>query len=426
MAHWQIGLTGDDSTSTMQTATSATTTGSRSNSFLSSAQAMTEAPPMSQPTRLPSRKSFILQQQQQQQQQAAARAPVGRSDTADANFFSGFRDTKVFDSPSQQRQSGVTRMTSSASVTGVTSAPHAAALRDRSNSWAVSRSYFPGCEHTMDPKSTGKLKKEIANAVKVVETFLSPKMLKDQSIPEELLLEAYGLVFLTVYKVGFLFAGKIGNGFVISRTTSGWSAPSFISSGGVGFGMMAGGEMVNYMIVLSSRNAVKVFTRNGQFQLGSELDLAVGPIGRAASASVNLSRGGIAPNYSYSHSVGLYGGIGLTSALICTRRSLNAKLYGSNVNARQILGGEVPCVLAEPLWKALDRALGVHREYANGLPVLVPSFVGVSCDSCGYVNATENHVCTRCQNLLVYSVSVHSGRRNTSGLIVTTDHAGAQ
>lgn len=410
----------------MQTATSTTATssmGSRSNSFLSSAQAMAGAPPTSQPARLPSRKSFILQQQQQQQ--ASARASLARSDTVEANFFSGFRDTTVFDPPSQQ-QGDVTRMNSSASVSGANSAPHAAALRDRSNSWAVPRSYFPGSEHSMDAKSTEKLKKEISNAVKVVETFLSPKVLKDQSIPEELLLEAYGLVFLTVYKVGFLFSGKIGNGFVISRTASGWSAPSFISSGGLGFGMMAGGEMVNYMIVLNSRSAVKVFTRNGQFQLGSELDLAVGPIGRAASASVNLSRGGIAPNYSYSHSVGLYGGIGLTSAVICTRRSLNAKLYGNNVNARQILGGEVACVLAEPLWKALDRALGVHREYANGLPVLVPTFVGVSCDACGYMNSTENHACTRCQTLLVYSVSVHSGRRNTSSLIVTTNHASAQ
>lgn len=406
----------------MQTA--APTSSSRSNSFLSSSQALSR-PPASQPTPLPSRKSFILQQQQQQQtttttHASGSSAPLTRSDTADANFFTGFRDTTVFDQPA-------TRTAAAASVSGAagSSAPHAAALRDRSNSWAPFGSHHPGNDHVMDAASTSKLKKEMRNAVKVVETFFSPKLLKDQSIPEELLVEAYGLVFLTVYKVGFLFSGKIGNGFVISRTAAGWSAPSFISSGGLGFGMMAGGEIVNYMIILSSRSAVKVFTRNGQFQLGSELDLAVGPIGRAASAALNLSRGGVAPNYSYSHSVGLYGGIGLTSAVICTRRSLNAKLYGSNVTARQILGGEVPCMLAEPLWRALDTALGVQREYRSGLPVLVPAFVGVSCDSCGYANSTESHVCARCQSLLVYSVSVHSGRRNTSSLVVTTNHAEA-
>lgn len=402
---------------------------SRSNSFLSSSHAVAGPPtsqPTSHPTQLPSRKSFILQQQQQQQQSMApapAVRPSGgltRSDTADANFFTGFRDTTVFD------DAPATRTTAAASVSGAAAAPAAYPhLRDRSNSWAPFRSHHPGSDHLMDATSTGKLQKEMRNAVKVVETFFSPKLLKDQSIPGELLVEAYGLVFLTVYKVGFLFSGKIGNGFVISRTAAGWSAPSFISSGGLGFGMMAGGEMVNYMIILNTRSAVKVFTRNGQFQLGSELDLAVGPIGRAASASVNLSRGGVAPNYSYSHSKGLYGGIGLTSAVICTRRSLNAKLYGSNVTARQILGGEVSCALAEPLWRALDTALGVQREYRNGLPVIVPSFVGVSCDTCGYENSTESHQCERCQSLLVYSVSVHSGRRNTSSLVVTTNHAEA-
>ncbi|TMW69628.1 hypothetical protein Poli38472_001784 [Pythium oligandrum] len=301
----------------------------------------------------------------------------------------------------------------------------AAAIRDRSQSWAVpssnptvARAQTANRSHLIDEKASGKLQREVARAVKVVDTFLSPKLLKDQSIPKELLVEANGLVFLTVYKAGFFFSGKIGNGFVIARTAAGWSAPSFITSGGLGFGIMAGGEVVNYMIVLSSRSAVKVFTRNGQFQLGSELDIAVGPIGRAASASLNVGRGGFAPNYSYSHSMGLYGGIGLSSALICTRKSLNAKCYGSSVTARQILGGEVPCPLAVPLWQALDRALGVTRQYVDGLPVLPPALSGIRCDACGHTNTTENSQCSRCRNLLVYSVSIHSGKRNVGELVV--------
>jgi lipid-binding SYLF domain-containing protein len=276
--------------------------------------------------------------------------------------------------------------------------------------------------HSMDAKTTAKLEKEMAHAAKVVDTFFSPKLLKDQSIPHELLVEAYGLVFLTVYKLGFLFSGKAGTGFIISRTTAGWSAPSFLASGGLGFGMMAGGEVVHYMVILNSRSAVKVFTRNGQVQLGSELDLAVGPIGRAASASVNVGAGGIAPNYSYSHSKGLYGGIGLSSGVICTRKSLNARCYGPNVTVRQLLSGDVPCPLALPLWQALDRSLGVRREYANGLPVLAPGVAGVGCDACGFLNATETHVCARCHNLLVYSIGVHSGRRNTSQLVASTSN----
>ncbi|KAF1795424.1 Ysc84 actin-binding domain [Phytophthora cactorum] len=313
------------------------------------------------PMRKPSTKALILQQKQHEDQQ---RATLARADTADDSMLS---------------------RAASETAPQLTAEEAAAALRDRSNSLAVMesmRSHLPGNGHTMSVKATTKLKKEMDNAAQVVETFLSPKLLKDQSIPHELLAEAYGLVFVTMYKVGFLFSGKIGTGFVISRTTGGWSAPSFLTSGGFGFGMMAGGEVVNYMVVLNSRSAVKVFTRNGQVQLGSELDIAVGPIGRAASASLNVGAGGVAPNYSYSHSKGLYGGIGLSGAVICTRKSLNAKCYGPIVTARQLLGGEVACPLAEPLWRALDKALGMQREYVNGFPVLAPTYTGFLYTDC--------------------------------------------
>ncbi|EGZ13902.1 hypothetical protein PHYSODRAFT_547294 [Phytophthora sojae] len=354
--------------------------------------------------RKPSTKALILQQKQQQEEQLQQRATLARADTADDALLS---------------------RAASEVPTRLTPEEAAAVLRERSNSLAVMesmRSHLPGNGHTMSVKATAKLKKEMDKAASVVESFLSPKLLKDQSIPHELLAEAYGLVFITMYKVGFLFSGKVGTGFILSRTTGGWSAPSFLTSGGFGFGMMAGGEVVNYMIILNSRSAVKVFTRNGQVQLGSELDIAVGPIGRAASAALNVGPGGIAPNYSYSHSKGLYGGIGLSGGVICTRKSLNAKCYGPNVTARQLLGGEVACPLAEPLWRALDKALGMQREYVNGFPVLAPTYTGMACDACGHVHTTDSNpnACARCGNLLVYSVSVHSGRRNTSQLIAST------
>ena len=357
--------------------------------------------PTPQATRRPSTKALILQQKQLQEEQQLT---LSRAETADDALLS----------------QSVTE-----SVPQLTREEEAAALRERSNSLAVlesMRSHLPGNGHVMSVKATGKLKKEMRKAARVVETILSPKLLKDQSIPHELLAEAYGLVFITMYKLGFLLSGKVGTGFVISRTTGGWSAPSFVSSGGLGFGMMAGGEVVNYMIILNSRNAVKVFTRNGQVQLGSELDIAVGPIGRAASAALNVGPGGVAPNYSYSHSKGLYGGIGLCGGVICTRKSLNAKCYGPNITARQLLCGEVACPLAEPLWRVLDKALSMQREYVNGFPVLAPTYTGMACDACGHVHSfgSNPNACANCGNLLVYSVSVHSGRRNTSQLIAST------
>ncbi|CAH0481546.1 unnamed protein product [Peronospora belbahrii] len=142
---------------------------------------------------------------------------------------------------------------------------------------------------------------------------------------------------------------------------------------------------------LARNGGVYALLRTGLEQvLASELNIAVGPIGRAANAATIVGRGGGAPNYLYSHSKGFYGGLGLSGGVICTRKSLNARCYGPNVTVRQILGGEVACSLALPLWKGWIRRLP-------------------------YLLVRDNpHACANCGDLLIDSVSVHSGRLNTS------------
>lgn len=272
--------------------------------------------------------------------------------------------------------------------------------------------------HEMDAKTQKKFDSEIQSAVDVINRFFSPKLLKDQSIPRDLLLEAHGLMFLTVAKAGFLLAGKLGNGFVIARTTSGWSSPSFIGSAGLGFGMMLGAEVVYYMIILGSRGAVKAFTRNGQLQIGSELDLAVGPIGRAAAASVTFGHGGVSPNYSYSHAMGLYGGIGLASAVIAARKSLNAKCYGSDKTSRDILSGAVECKSSRPLWEALDRVMGIERTYDDSHRSGVNPR-GISCSECGKFSPNGSRECSHCSTLLIYTIGSHSGKRKPGKMILS-------
>lgn len=270
----------------------------------------------------------------------------------------------------------------------------------------------------MKAKTSMKLQDEMNRAVHVVEEFLSPSLLKDSSIPMELITEAHGLVFLTIYKAGFLFTGKVGTGFVIARTSGGWSPPAFIASGGCGFGMMAGGEKVNYMVILGSRGAVKAFTRNGQLQIGSELDIAIGPIGRAAAASINIGRAGIAPNYSYSHAKGLYGGIGMASAVIFTRKKFNGQCYGTEKTVTDILSGAVSCKECLPLWVVLDQAMGVKRTYPENHPTGMNSN-GIACDACKAFNSYGSSQCDACKTMLVYTVGQHSGSRKTGKLVVS-------
>ena len=59
----------------------------------------------------------------------------------------------------------------------------------------------------------------------------------ERSIPDTILRHAKGLAILTVVKVGLMATYNIGTGLVIARKEDGsWSAPSAISSFGVGWG----------------------------------------------------------------------------------------------------------------------------------------------------------------------------------------------
>eukprot|EP01083_Nonionella_stella_P093858 263225_1 len=177
-----------------------------------------------------------------------------------------------------------------------------------------------------------------------LEQYVNPKRLnKDKLIPKKILKNAKGIVFLTCIKAGFLFAANVGTGCVIlrnERRSSGWSPPSAIGVAGVSFGVLAGGAKVEYLFILNDDHAVKQFTGAGQLRLGGEMQLALGPIGRDADASVGVGDGGVSAIYSYSHSSGLYGGLELKGKIITVRPKTNAKFYGiTKVKCADILSG---------------------------------------------------------------------------------------
>src|SRR5256886_16880112 len=58
----------------------------------------------------------------------------------------------------------------------------------------------------------------------------------EKGIPSHILRRARGLAIISVVKAGFIFSGKAGEGVVVARTRPGWSGPSFIGTGGAGWG----------------------------------------------------------------------------------------------------------------------------------------------------------------------------------------------
>ncbi|CAH0480754.1 unnamed protein product [Peronospora belbahrii] len=201
----------------------------------------------------------------------------------------------------------------------------------------------------------------IHSAEQTLEHLFNPSLEQDKRIPIDLLHEAKGLAFLTVVKAGFIWTGKVGTGIVISKLLDGrWSAPSAIGTAGLGFGAEMGAQMIEFMIILNSDIAVKSFMQKGQLSAGANLEFAAGPYGRAAGANANFSASGVAPNYTYSHSKGLFGGVGLQGSGIMARSDINKKFYGREITPTEILTGAVDQpAAASQLYDALQRVASI-------------------------------------------------------------------
>ena len=173
----------------------------------------------------------------------------------------------------------------------------------------------------------------------------------EKGIPARVLRHAKGLAILTVFKVGFGVSGKGGQGIVVARTGRGWSGPSFVGTGGAGWGFQVGAQVTDFVFVLNSRAAVRSFSRDGNVTLGADASVAAGPVGRDAHAGVTPT----AAIYAYSRSKGLFAGAALEGAVIATQKTANARYYGRPVRASDILTGRVA---APARASALRAALG--------------------------------------------------------------------
>ena len=176
---------------------------------------------------------------------------------------------------------------------------------------------------------------DVDQAVAIIESF---QQIPEQAIPTAVLRNARGLAILTVTKAGFIVSGRGGKGIAIARTEKGWSGPSAIGTGGMGFGFQAGAQVSEVVIVLNTPAAVEAFTRDGDVTLGGNLSVTAGPVGRNAEAKVGLQ----SVMYSYSRSQGLFGGLSVEGTVIATRNEDNAAYYGKAVHAKDILSGKVP------------------------------------------------------------------------------------
>ena len=191
---------------------------------------------------------------------------------------------------------------------------------------------------------------DVDQALSVLERF---QQIPESAVPDVIMRDARGLAIITVTKGGFIFSGRGGTGIVVARTDKGWSGPSAIGAGGMGFGFQAGVQVSELIIVLNTPDAVAAFAKGGNVTLGGNMSLATGPVGRDLEGSMTLG----AVMYTYSRSQGFFAGVSLEGTVIGTRDDANAEYYGKlGITAREILSGSVaPPAGAQKLLKFLSK-----------------------------------------------------------------------
>jgi lipid-binding SYLF domain-containing protein len=157
----------------------------------------------------------------------------------------------------------------------------------------------------------------------------------DKAIPKDLLDKAEAVaVFPNVIKAGFILGGRGGSGVISRRVRGGWSAPAFFKLGGGSIGLQIGASSTDFVLLFMNPEALKGLLED-KFEMGGEGSVAAGPVGRAASASTNLTLD--AGILSYSRSKGLFAGLELKGVVINPDNDDNEAVYG--MKASDILTG---------------------------------------------------------------------------------------
>src|SRR3989442_1666176 len=177
----------------------------------------------------------------------------------------------------------------------------------------------------------------------------------DKGIPEEVLSNAKCiLVVPDLIKGGFIFGGKHGRGVATCRTSSGWSAPAFVSVGGGSWGLQIGVEGVDLVMLVMNEQGFQHLL-SSKFQLSGEGSAAAGPVGRHASGGTDWKRN--TEIVTHLRSKGVVAGLTLEGAGVQQDVDSTTAIYGKDIPFRQILmGGVTPPASAAPFMSALANA----------------------------------------------------------------------
>src|SRR6476661_5118235 len=131
----------------------------------------------------------------------------------------------------------------------------------------------------------------------------------------------------------FVFGGAGGGGVLLVRDEKSgeWSQPAFYNIGAVSFGLQAGADTSELVVIVRTQKGLEEFYRS-DFKLGADVGVSVGPLGSSTAM------GGIAADLvSFGRSKGAFMGMALDGAMIAVSDDSNSTYYGKAVRPTDIL-----------------------------------------------------------------------------------------
>jgi lipid-binding SYLF domain-containing protein len=127
-----------------------------------------------------------------------------------------------------------------------------------------------------------------------------------------------------VLRGAFIVGASGGSGVLLVRGDKGeWQGPAFYTIGEASFGLQAGGDKSEVVLLIMSERGVSSMLKSS-VKLGGDVSVAAGPVGGGATAATaNVS----ADVLSFSRNKGLYAGATLEGAVVAKREGLNEAYY---------------------------------------------------------------------------------------------------
>jgi lipid-binding SYLF domain-containing protein len=153
---------------------------------------------------------------------------------------------------------------------------------------------------------------------------------------QDLLRKAKAVVICpNIFRGGFIFGGEGGGCVMSARSpTGGWSYPAIYGMGGGSFGLQAGVQNSEVMMLIMTDGGLNALL-NSQFKFGADAGISIASFGVGANGSMSTALN--ADIISFSKSQGLYGGISLAGSIMSNDAAAQQSYYGQMLNARQIV-----------------------------------------------------------------------------------------